>query len=200
MPVLVEWLENNFWELFGTLAALIYLYFSIKQKIWLWPWGIITSLVYIFVFFKAKFYADMGLNVYYVAISIYGWYHWKRGSTNTQNELPVAKTPRKRYIPIMLSSLLIYFVIYYILRNYTDSPVPVGDSFTTAFSIVATWMLARKYIEQWIFWVVIDLVSMALYIYKDLWITSGLFFIYSLLAVYGYFEWNNNLKTETPNP
>ena len=191
MNALFSWISQNYIEVLGAVTGLIYLYFSIKQIIWLWPLGIITSVLYIYVFYTSKFYADMSLQVYYFFVSIYGWYHWKKGSTG--KELPVITASWLFLVLSILVSGLLTLVIGYILKNYTDSPFPYLDAFTTAGSIVATWMLARKYLEQWIFWIIIDLVSMGMYIYKDLYPTAGLFLVYTTMAWIGYKQWKRDL-------
>jgi len=136
----------------------------------------------------------MGLQVYYLAISIYGWWHWSYGGkASSKEELPVSTTSFKLWINLSLASLGLFGIMVFVLKNYTDSPVPVGDAFVTALSITATWMLARKLIEQWWIWVVVNLVSLGLFIWKDLYPTSILFFFYFTMAVVGYYEWRKEM-------
>ncbi|MBN1924774.1 MAG: nicotinamide mononucleotide transporter [Prolixibacteraceae bacterium] len=198
---LVSWLIKNWIEITGSCLGILYVFFSVKQNILTWLTGLLTSLLYIAVFFNTKFYADMALQFYYVAISIYGWYYWLRGKkvNDHKEELPVTFSPRKYYLFIILISSGLWIGIYFILKKFTDSPVPVGDSFTTALSIVATWMLARKLIEHWLIWILVDLVSLGLYIYKGLYPTSLMFFIYTGAAIWGYLEWKKDLyKQDAP--
>ncbi len=139
----------------------------------------------------------MALQGYYVAISIYGWYFWLKGGNKTKTiEVPVSRLSKKIFWLMIPVTAVVYGIILYILLNYTDSPVPYMDSMTTALSVVATWMLARKIIEHWIIWVFVDAVSAGLYIYKSLWPTTVLFIIYTIMAVAGYYEWKKKLKTE----
>lgn len=187
----MNWIIDNIIEIIGTLAGLVFLYLEIKQNKWLWPVGLLTSVMYIYVFFVAKLYADMSLQFYYVFISIYGWIAWSRGSTKA--ELPVTKLGFKLLLVLMGASVLIYFLISYLLVNYTDGAIPYWDAFTTALSIVATWMLARKILEQWLVWVLVNAVSLCLYIYKGLYPTSILFLFYTVLAVVGYIHWKKDL-------
>ncbi|RPH31895.1 MAG: nicotinamide riboside transporter PnuC [Bacteroidales bacterium] len=190
----MEWLLNNYVEVLGAIAGLIYLYLEIKQNIWLWPLGIITSAFYVYVFFVSKFYADMGLQVFYLVISFYGWWHWLYGGNSTsKHELPITRTSLKQWIYLTLITIFLFGLMVFILKNYTDSPVPYGDSFVTALSITGTWMLARKLIEHWWIWVVVNLVSLVLFIWKDLYPTSILFFFYFTLAVYGYYQWKKEM-------
>jgi len=194
----MEWLQNNYIEVIGALAGLIYLYLEIKQNIWLWPVGIITSAFYIYVFFVSKFYADMGLQVYYLVISFYGWWHWLYGNKNGQKkELQITRTSFKLWVYISMVTAVLFGLMVFILKKYTDSPVPYGDSFVTALSITGTWMLAQKLIEHWWVWVVVNLVSLGLFIWKDLYPTSVLFFFYFTLAIYGYYQWKKEMDKES---
>jgi nicotinamide mononucleotide transporter len=190
----MDWIINNIVEIIGTISGLIFLYLEIKQNKWLWPLGLLTSVMYIYVFFVAKLYADMSLQFYYVFISIYGWIIWSRGVE--KKELPVSQLSRSLFFKLFVASMLIYALISYILVNFTDGSVPYWDAFTTALSIVATWMLARKILEQWLVWVVVNAVSFGLYIYKGLYPTSVLFFFYTTLAVVGYLQWKKDLKSQ----
>lgn len=191
--MVLDWLLQNWIEVTAAILGLIYLFLSIRQNIWLWFFGLLTSALYIYVFLTSKFYADMSLQVYYVLISIYGWIHWKRGGKVTK-ELPVSSSGSKLMSWLIGSWVVLWIAMSAFLKYQTDSDVPIGDGFTTAGSIVATWMLARKIKEHWIFWVIIDLVSLILYIEKSLYATSGLFLVYTTMAVVGYIEWHRDYK------
>ncbi|MFV0591472.1 MAG: nicotinamide riboside transporter PnuC [Draconibacterium sp.] len=195
IAIILEWLSKNQIEVLGAILGLLYIFFSIRQNIFTWPTGLISSFLYVIVFFNAKLYADMGLQVYYVLISLYGWYFWIKGKKpEASTQVPVQITSKKlRYI-LAISSVVLYFLILFILKNFTDSDVPYMDSLTTALSIVATWMLAKKYIGHWIIWIFVDAVSAGLYVYKGLWPTVILFTIYSIMAAVGYFEWKKDLS------
>jgi nicotinamide mononucleotide transporter len=192
--------ENKI-ELIGALLGLFYIYFSIRQHILTWPTGLLTSLLYIAVFFNSGFYADMGLQVYYAGISIYGWFYWLKGGKNrvvadSHEQVPVIKMSRKIMIGSIIVTIAIYIIILLILLHVTDSTVPYMDSLTTALSITATWMLAKKIIEHWLIWIFVDLLSAGLYIYKELWPTVILFLIYTFMALIGYLEWKKHLSVE----
>jgi nicotinamide mononucleotide transporter len=137
----------------------------------------------------------MGLQVYYVGISIYGWYYWLTGKKQkTTAKVPVLRTSQRLWIKLFVVSCVIFATILIVLLNFTDSDVPYMDSLTTALSIVATWMLARKYLEHWIVWIFVDLFSAGLYIYKNLWPTVILFMIYTFMAVLGFYEWKKDIN------
>ncbi len=191
-----NWLIANYVEVLGAILGFVYIILSIEQRIWTWPVGLLTSALYVYVFFVSKFYADMALQVYYIAVSIYGWYHWLKGSPEKKDHLPVIVTPRKQWWWLVAASVVLFLLIVFVLKNYTDSPVPVGDSLTTALSLVATWMLARKYIEHWLIWIFVDFLSAILYALKSMWPTVILFVIYTVMAVLGYFQWRKAMMAE----
>ena len=195
--LILEWFVSNKIEVLGAILGILYILFSIRQNILTWPTGLATSAFYIVVFFQSKFYADMGLQVYYVGISIYGWYYWIKGKKpEKSNSVPVRRTSKNLWLKLIAISLLLYIAILIILLNFTDSDVPFMDSFTTALSIIATWMLTKKYIEQWLIWIFVDIISAGLYIYKELWATVILFAVYTIMAYFGYIEWKKDFKSE----
>ncbi|HPW66044.1 MAG TPA: nicotinamide riboside transporter PnuC [Salinivirgaceae bacterium] len=189
--VVLQWVVENWIEVTAVLLSFIYMYLSVRQNILLWLFGLISSALYIYVYYKSLFYADMSLQAYYVVISIYGWMHWNKGSGD-QKSVKVTSASVKVLIGTVLASLILWFVIYKILK-LTNSDVPVGDAFTTAAAIVATWMLARKLLENWLFWIIIDSVSVILYVYKGLWATTLLYVVYTIVAVIGYFSWKRDM-------
>jgi nicotinamide mononucleotide transporter len=198
MSNFIDWSVSNKVELSGTIFGLIYVWFSIRQSIYTWPTGIITSLLYCWVFFVAKFYAGMGLQVYYVAISIYGWWSWQHGGqkSSVNIKLQVSYTKSNLWLLLFMLSIPLTFSIYYLLSRYTDSPIAFGDAFTTSLSIIATWMLARKKIENWLIWIFIDLVSIGLYLYRGLYPTVFLFSIYTVMAGFGFYGWKKDASKE----
>lgn len=197
VEILTTFLWENNIEVLGAFLGILYIFFSIKQHILTWPTGLLTSLLYVVVFFRSGFYADMGLQVYYVFISIYGWYYWLKGGNKEpvrwEKQVPVRKTPYKTILYSIPLTAGIYIVLLFILLNFTDSTVPYMDSLTTALSITATYMLAKKFIEHWLIWIFVDIFSAGLYVYKNLWPTVILFLIYTVMAVIGYKSWKKDL-------
>ncbi|HCE58938.1 MAG TPA: nicotinamide riboside transporter PnuC [Prolixibacteraceae bacterium] len=192
---ITEWIAVNYVELLGAILGLIYIYLSIRQKILTWPVGLLSSVFYILIFFQARLYAGMGLQVYYAAMSIYGWYYWVKGENNTTGEkLNVSYTKPFEWIMIAAAFFVVLILIVMVLKNYTDSDVPFIDAFTTTAGIIATWMMARKLIENWIIWVFTDLISVFLYIEKQLWVTALLYLVFTTMAILGFIEWRKNLK------
>lgn len=176
-------------EIVGAAIGLVYLYLEYKASIYLWVVGIIMPAIYIYVFWQSGLYADFGISVYYVLAGIYGLVMWLRSGRREDGEFVITRTPRRQILPLVLATAISFVVIAWILVNFTDSTVPYADSFTTALGIVGLWMLSRKQAEQWLVWVVADMLSAALYIYKDLYPTAGLYMLYTVVAVFGYRKW-----------
>ena len=191
---MINYIQTHWIEIVGAILSLIYLDLSIKQKVSLWFFGIISSLFYIVVFFQTKFYADMSLQFYYVVISIYGWINWKRGNAGANEELPTTQTSKRTWLYLAIATTIIYFIYYLILAKYTDSTIPKADSLVGALSIVGTWMLARKLIENWWIWIVADGLCVGLYFYKELYPTAILFIIYTIMSVDGYWQWKKEME------
>jgi nicotinamide mononucleotide transporter len=216
-----SWLSNNYIEIFGAVTGIIYVFLEIRQTIWLWPVGILTSAVYIWIFFTSKIYADMSLQGYYLAISILGWYWWTRsaghGARGTdhkdeeergrigerekgrrgegeKNDLQVTRLKLKTGVVLAGVFVLLYAVMWLILTRLTDSPVPVRDSFITSLSIIATWMLAKKIYEHWYLWIVVNFVSAVLFLTRGLYPTVILYVVYGIMSFAGLVEWKKTIK------
>lgn len=184
-------------EIIGTIIGILYLYYEYKANILVWVMGAIMPALSLIVYYNAGLYADFGINIYYLIASIYGYMAWtlhkhKKNST----KLPITSMPIKYYIYCPILTILIFFAIYHILITYTNSNVPLWDSLTTALSIIAMWMMARKFIEQWIVWITVDIISVGLYIYKDIYFYATLYAIYSIVAVFGYYNWKRLMQHE----
>ena len=211
--VISSWISNNFIEIFGAVTGIVYVILEIRQTIWLWPVGIVSSAVYIWVFFTSKIYADMSLQVYYLAISILGWYWWAKGGTGRRaksterngewengrdgekekSELQVTRLKFKTGLILTAVFILLYITMYLVLTRLTDSPVPVRDSFITSLSIVATWMLARKIYEHWYLWIVVNFVSAVLFLTRGLYPTFILYIVYGIMSFIGLREWKKTI-------
>lgn len=200
-------------EIIGTLVGLLYLWLEYRASIYLWIAGIIMPAIYLFIYYDAGLYADFGINIYYLLVAIYGWMVWKYGSFFRQKvlhrqekeepapsqELPITHLPTLQLPILSLLFLLAFLGIAWILIRFTDSNVPWLDSFTTALSIIGMWMLARKYLEQWWTWIIVDVVSAGLYIYKELYFTAALYALYAVIAVFGYFKWKKMMEEDCVN-
>jgi nicotinamide mononucleotide transporter len=184
-------------EIIGACIGLLYLVLEYKANVWLWPVGIVMSLFYVVIFFHGKFYADAAVYLYYIGANVYGLAAWLRSKDQSDMAAPVriVHTPKRQILPLALVSVALWMIIFLVLRTFTDSPIPWGDAFTTSLSVVAMWMLAQKQLEQWLLWVVVNAVSLCLYVWKGLYPTSVLYVVYTVVAVLGYFKWKKEMET-----
>ncbi len=193
---MLNWLSNNWIEIFGVISGFIYLILEIKEKTLMWLVGIISSFLFFFVFLDAKLYANLSLQIYYIIIGIYGWYYWEKGN-KAKKQVETSSINTKQFLYLSMFSVIVFILYSYILTHYTDSQIPYFDSLTTTLSITASIMLARKILEQWILWIFVDTFSMILYAYQGLYLTIFLFAIFTILAVIGYLQWKKNMKKNT---
>ena len=200
---MLQWIFKNYLEIIGVLTGLLSLYYSVKEKIWLWPFGIVSSACYIIVYFHSQLYADMSLNLYYVIISIYGWHHWLIHKDNVyQESIKITSLFIKDWFRYLIITILLAVLFAFILLKvpqelgFTPSAVPWWDAFLAAGSVVATWMLAKKILEQWLWWIIIDGIYVGIYVYKELYFTVGLFLVYTIMAIIGYIKWKKDLKMQ----
>lgn len=207
--MLYSWITDNSIELFGAITGIVYVFLEIRQKTWLWPVGIITSAVYVWVFFTGKLYADMSLQVYYVVISALGWYWWVRGQGRGAGGKGDVKDPItnalkvthiKRSLAIKLTAILIvlYIGIYLALTELTDSPVAGWDAFITSLSIIGTWMLARKIYEHWYLWIMVNSVSVIICLMRGLYPTVALYAVYLVMSFIGLYQWKKSIALDCP--
>lgn len=182
----------NTLDITATIVGLIYIWLEYKASIYLWIVGIIMPLIDIFLYYEAGLYADFGMAIYYALAATYGYVVWKFGKRNnqgTKEELPITHFKQSQILPAILAFLVIWLIIYEILVLFTNSDVPITDSFANALSFIGLWALARKYLEQWIIWIIVDIVLSALYIYKGIPFKAGLYALYVIIAIAGYHKW-----------
>ena len=181
-------------EIIGAIVGVIYLWLEYKASIHLWVVSIIMPAIYLVVFYGAGLYADTAINIYYLLIALYGWISWRKGAKE-ESQLAISHTPKRLWLPMAAICIALQVAIWAALHYCTDSTVALGNSITSAISIVAMWMLARKYLEQWIVWCVVDVLCVTLYIYTELYFTAALYGLYVVIAILGYFKWKR-LMTE----
>ncbi|EON77266.1 Ribosyl nicotinamide transporter, PnuC-like protein [Lunatimonas lonarensis] len=185
--------EMSWLEAVAVFFGLASVFYSMKENILVFPTGIVSTLIYVWICLQVKLYADMGINAYYFSMSIYGWYVWSRPKPGSYR-LPVTWLSRKGILNSLLLLVGSYVVLYVVLVTFTDSDVPQWDSFTTATAFVGMWLMAKKKVENWIAWIITDLVSVPLYLYKGLVLTSFQFLVFTVLAVMGLMAWIKSAK------
>lgn len=187
----------NYLEIFGVIVGLIYLWLEYKASIHLWVASIIMPAIYIFVYYEAGLYADTGINIYYLLAAIYGWTVWTFGGNKlSKGVLPITSVPLRLALPLTLIFIVAFLSIGWLLTRFTDSTVPWMDSFTTALSIIGMWMLAQKYVEQWLVWIGVDIACTGLYIYKELNFTAALYGVYTIIAIFGFLKWKRIMQQQ----
>jgi nicotinamide mononucleotide transporter len=179
-------------EIVGALFGIAYVWLATRENPWCWPVGIVNVGLYILVFYEARLYADMGLQVVYVALSVYGWHQWLRGGPG-HGTLPVSRAPLSALLPLWALGTVGAALLGFTLYRHTDASLPFWDSSTTSFSLVAQWMQARKWIENWVVWIVVDVVYIGIYVYKRLYPTAGLYAVFVGLALLGLVQWRRSL-------
>ena len=188
-------LDTSILEIIAVIFGILSVWFSKKVNILVYPTGIVSVLIYVYICFFAKLYADMGINFVYFVMSIYGWYNWTR-KTEGKKTVPISFCSRQEHFINLIMFVFFFISLTYVLKNFTDSNVPIWDSLTTAIFIVGMWLMAKKKVENWIFWIIADVISIPLYFYKGLVFTSLQFIIFLVIAVLGYIEWKQRYRLQ----
>ncbi len=192
---MIDWILSHWIEIIASVLGIAGVWLTTRQNIWCWPVGLLNVSLSMLVFFSAKLYYDFILQIFYFILTLYGWYHWAYGK-KTGSVLPVSRIPSKLLIFSLATVVISVIVLGRIAILYTDASLPYWDAFTTAAGIVVTFWMGRKYIEHWIAWIVIDLVCTGIYVIKELYAFSVLYFIFAILAVSGYVKWKNDLRVK----
>tara|TARA_B100000700_G_C15057190_1_gene863516 strand:- start:2656 stop:3246 length:591 start_codon:yes stop_codon:yes gene_type:complete len=186
-------------EIFGLCTGTLSIALLIKQNIWTWPVGIAYTFASLYIFFTAKLYADFALHIFFLVMSFYGWYYWLQGKNNHDPELPVSNENKKVLAYSMFICILAINLTGNLFTTYTDADLPYWDNTTSIFSILAVWLQGRKKIECWIFWLIIDILSVGIYFYKELYLYSLLYLIYVVMAFLGYKAWRESYRNDQRN-
>jgi nicotinamide mononucleotide transporter len=188
----------NWMEAVAVVFGVVAVALTIKQNLWCWPAGLVQVSLYVFVFYEARLYSDMVLHVIYVTLQIYGWYHWRQGRSGTA--LPVSRLSFVEAAGWTAVIAVAAFVWGEVMIRYTNAAAPRADAFIAAASLVAQYLLAVKKIENWIIWIVVDVVAIAVYWSRDLKLTAGLYAIFLVLCVLGVIEWWRSYERNRTGP
>ena len=179
-------------ELLAAIVGAISVWLSVRQNILSWPTAIVNVLLYVLVFREARLYADMGLQVIYAILSVYGWYEWLHGGEN-RTELHVTRTGPRLGLILAAIAAAGAVALGVLLRSATDAALPFMDSFLSSTSLVAQWMMTRKKLENWLVWIAVDVLYVGMFIFKGLYLTAGLYAVFLGLAVAGWIDWRRSL-------
>lgn len=207
----MDYLSEHWLDILTTVLGLVYILLEYRASIWLWFVGVVMPALDIWLYWSHGLYGDAGMAAYYTLAAIYGLWRWtspptpRRGDSEPRAQTSdtthrgaegLSRMPRRLYLPAAIFLFAAWGATYYVLSAYTDSTVPLLDAFTNAMSFVGLWALARKYIEQWIFWIVVDAICCYLYIVKGIPFKAALYGLYVVIAVAGYFKWKNIMNNE----
>lgn len=203
---MLEQLLNGFeamsaWEYVGVLFGLMYLVLAMKQNIWCWAAAFVSTLVYTLLFWQGALLMESALNLYYLAMAVFGWWQWRGAASpnkhvnSTSSKKLITSWSLQRHLMIILATTVVSVVLGYVLDNYSHAKMAYLDSFTTCFAVVTTYLVTQKVLENWLYWVVIDLASIYLYIEMQYLPTAALFVVYTVLAVQGFRLWRTEYQT-----
>ncbi len=178
-----NWIEN-----IAVLFAILYLVLAVKQNIFCWFFGIISSILYFFIMRSAGLYMEAYLQIFYVCMGFYGWSQWRKGLRNESSFVVNTWNNSQHFLSVSMI-LLLSIISGSLLGSFTNAALPFLDAFVTWGAVVATYMVAKKLLENWIYWLVIDSISILLFISRDLWLTASLFGIYIIIIIFGYRLW-----------
>ena len=180
------------WSIVESIAvffSVLYVVLAARESIWCWGAACISVSIYIYICYTAKLYPETGLQIFYLIMAGVGYHMW-----NKDNKEEIKEWSELKHLGVIFLGTILTFFMGFYFSIYTDSVMPITDSFTTIFSLIATYMVVKKILGNWLYWIVIDLVSVYLYFNRDLHLTSLLFIVYTIIAVFGYFSWVNRMK------
>ena len=179
-------------EFVAVFFSILYVILAAKESIWCWGAAAISVSLYIYICFFAQLYPETGLQVFYLFMAFYGYYHWNK----KEQSLQISEWSISKHLFILIVGAILTFLMGFYFATYTNAKMPIVDSFTTVFSLFATYMVVKKILGNWLYWIVIDTVSVYLYFSRDLHLTSLLFMAYTIIAIFGYFAWLKQTKAD----
>lgn len=182
-------------ELVAVIFGIVSVYLSVRQNIWSWPTALVNVALYFLLFYKVGLFSDMGLQVVYFALSLYGWYEWLYGGAG-RTELAVTRATPRIWLSVSAVALVVWFALWQVTSRIRSAALPSVDAATTTTSLVAQWMMTRKILENWAIWVAVDVVYVGMFIFKHLYLTAGLYAVFLVLAAMGHFQWKRTLAAD----
>ena len=203
----MEFITAHWLDIVTTILGLAYILLEFKASLWMWVVGFAMQSLGIVLYYQKGLYADCGMEFYYLTMTVYGYWRWVRGKRSEErgarseesgkrSELSIRHFPKRLVLPWLLVIAAVWAVIFWLLTTFTNSTVPLADSFTTALSIVGIWALAHKYLEQWFIWIAVDIVTSILYFYKDIPFKASLYALYVVIAIFGYYNWRRLMRSQ----
>lgn len=188
-----QFAAQSIWEMIAVVLALAYVWLAARQNIWCWPAALISTTIYVWLFWDVTLPFHAGLNAYYVAMAFYGWWQWKKPEKSGQQ---VAFWSAKKHLASIAFLACVSVLLSFGASQVLDADYLYLDAFITVFSVFTTYLVTQKIIENWIYWMVINMFAAFLYFQKDLYLTSGLFLLYFAFAIYGYLNWRRDFLSQ----
>lgn len=186
------------WETAGVILGVAYLLFAMRQSQWCWYAAFGSTAIFTWLFFDVSLLMESALNLYYLVMAVYGWFSWRNGGDSPQEQLPIQSWNIRQHVQVIVPVLLLSAISGFLLTEHTRAALPYLDSFTTWGAVVTTWMVTRKVLENWIYWLVIDAVAVYLYIDRELYLTALLMLLYLILASIGWYTWRREYLSQNP--
>jgi nicotinamide mononucleotide transporter len=187
------------WEYIAVALSMAYLLLAIKENLWCWPAAFFSTLIYTIMYWNGALVMESLLNFYYMYMAVFGWVVWRKGKANQAQRL-ITSWPVNRHIILIVLTALVSLAIGYVMQNYTHADFAYLDSFTTCFAVVTTYLVAKKVLENWLYWIVIDAASMYLYYEKGYYPTLVLFVFYTVMAAWGFKTWYEEYEQSQAKP
>ncbi|MEQ8819305.1 MAG: nicotinamide riboside transporter PnuC [Sumerlaeia bacterium] len=187
-----EW--NFLIETAATIFGLLCVWLTIRQNIWCWPTGLAMVVLYVYIFWNAKLYSDMGLQVIYIGLQIYGWWFWLHGGRD-RGRAPVRIIPAAWMAGWIGTGLVGMVLLGTVMSRTTDASLPYWDAATTVLSLIAQWLMGRKVLQSWLFWIAVDVLAIGIYLVKGLHQTSVLYAVFLVMATLGFFAWRRAMAS-----
>ncbi len=179
----------------AVVFSIAYTILAAYESNWCWPAAIVGVLLSIYIYFHAKLYSETGLHVFYLVMAFYGWWQWRNNKIPSK-KLNISELKIKEHLLFIIAGILLTCILYYIIKNFTDGALPLPDAFVTGFSLIATYLMAKKNIENWLWWIIIDGAAIFISVNRGLYIFAILYFIYVIIVVVAYFKWRGELQQQ----
>ena len=190
---MTEFIASHWLDIVTTILGLAYILLEYKASLWMWAVGFAMQALGIVLYYQKGLYADCGMEFYYLSMTVYGYWKWVRGGVS-KKALPILHFPPRLIGYWLLITGIVWGAIYWLLVTFTNSTVPLADSFTTALSLLGIWALAHKYLEQWFIWIAVDVVTCVLYFHKDIPFKASLYGLYVVIAIFGFVKWKKMMR------
>ncbi len=183
-------------EYIAVLSGILCVWLQTREDIRAWPLGILSVSIYVWIFYQARLYSDALLHFIYIALNAYGWWYWSQRRRDTHSEVPIRRFQPWLWVLVIVGVLTASALWGYFMAHNTQASFPYADAYTTVMSLTAQYFLAKKYLENWLLWISVNLVAIPVYVLKHLYPTAGLFAVYLALCIMGWLEWNRQYRMQ----